>query len=103
MQYALPTFFLYLIIFNAIEYPIFGIILLSIIVVFCFWIFHITRITDKNKNPTTGVNQDSYDEAFKLAEERRKETKRKILESNNKTINLACQKILKRSLKKILK
>lgn len=94
MQYALPTFFLYLIIFNAIEYPIFGIILLSIIVVFCFWIFHITRDTDKNKNPTTGVNQDSYDEAFKLAEERRK---RKQKEKN---IRKATIKQLTRNLPK---
>ena len=94
MQYAVPIFFLYLIIFYAIEHPIFGVILLSIIIIFCFWIFHITRDTDKNKNPLTRVNQDSYDEAFKLGEERRK---RKQKEKN---IRKATIKQLTRNLPK---
>jgi hypothetical protein len=39
MQYAVPIFLLYVIIFNAIEYPIFGIILIIAVILFFTWFF----------------------------------------------------------------
>lgn len=69
MQYAVPIFLLYVIIFNAIEYPIFGILLLGVIIVFYIW-FKLTPSEDKPLAPE--VNQESYDAAFKLSEEKRK-------------------------------
>lgn len=39
MQYAIPIFLLYIIIFNAIEYPIFGIILVIVVLLFFIWFF----------------------------------------------------------------
>ena len=70
MQYAVLIFLLYLIIFYAIEFPIFGILLLGVIIVFCIWMFREIYLDDKPLAPE--VNQESYDAAFKLAEEKRK-------------------------------
>jgi len=89
------AFFLFLcfFLFNiSIEYPIFGIILLSIIIILCFYIFVVTR--DIDTSPTTEVNQDSYNEAFKLAEEKRKR------EQKEKNIRKATIKQLVRKLPK---
>lgn len=96
------AFFLFLCIFLfniSIEYPIFGIILFSIIIIFCFYIFVVTR--DINTNPSTEVNQESYDAAFKLAQEKRKlaEEKRKK-KQKEKNIRKATIKQLVRKLPK---
>ena len=69
MQYVVLIYLLYVIIFNAIEYPIFGILLLGVIIVFYIW-FKLTPSEDKPLAPE--VNQESYDAAFKLSEEKRK-------------------------------
>jgi len=89
------AFFLFLcfFLFNiSIEYPVFGIILLSIIIIFCFYIFVVTN--DINTSPPTEANQDSYNEAFKLAEEKRKR------EQKEKNIRKATIKQLVRKLPK---
>ena len=89
------AFFLFLcfFLFNiSIEYPIFGIILLTIIIIFCCYIFVVTR--DINTSPTPEVNQESYDTAFKLAEEKRKKKQKE------KNIRKATMKQLIRKLPK---
>ena len=91
MQYVVPVFLLYLIIFYAIEFPIFGILLLGVIIVFYIW-FKLTTLEDKPLAPE--VNQESYDVAFKLAEEKRKKKQKEI------NIRIATTKQLIRKLPK---
>ena len=66
---ALSIFIIYILIAVAIEFPIIGIILLGVIIVYYIW-NKLTTSEDKPLAPE--VNQESYDAAFKLAEEKRK-------------------------------
>jgi restriction system protein len=91
MQYAVPIFLLYLVIFYAIEFPIFGIILLGVIIVFYIW-YKLTTSEDKPLAPE--VNHEIYDAAFKLAEEKRKKKQKE------KNIRKATMKQLIRKLPK---
>jgi hypothetical protein len=66
---AWSIFIIYILIAFAIEFPIFGIILLGVIIVY-YIRYKLTTSEDKPLAPE--VNQESYDAAFKLAEEKRK-------------------------------
>ena len=66
---AWSIFIIYILIAVAIEFPIIGIILLGVIIVYYIW-YKLTTSEDKPLAPE--VNQESYDAAFKLAEEKRK-------------------------------
>lgn len=74
MQYVIPIFLLYVIIFNAIEYPIFGIILLIAVMIFFIWFF----IEDKNSQAEREIRKKlQLEELEKEREKDRKKQKEK--------------------------
>ena len=90
MQYAVPIFLLYVIIFNAIEYPIFGIILIIAVILFFIWFF----IEDKNSQAEREIKT-------KLQlEELEKERKNDRKKQKEKNIRKATIKQLVRKLPK---
>ena len=90
MQYAVPIFLLYVIIFNAIEYPIFGIILIIAVILFFIWIF----IEDKNSQAEREIKTKLQLE--ELEKERKKDRKKQ----KEKNIRKATMKQLVRKLPK---
>lgn len=90
MQYAVPIFLLYVIIFNAIEYPIFGIILIIAVILFFIWFF----IEDKNSQAEREI------ETKLQLEELEKERKKDRKKQKEKNIRKATMKQLVRKLPK---
>jgi len=90
MQYAVPIFLLYVIIFNAIEYPIFGIILIIAVILFFIWCF----IEDKNLQAEREI------ETKLQLEELEKERKKDRKKQKEKNIRKATMKQLIRKLPK---
>ena len=90
MQYAVPIFLLYVIIFNAIEYPIFGIILIIAVILFFIWFF----IEDKNSQAEREIKTKLQLE--ELEKERKKDRKKQ----KEKNIRKATMKQLVRKLPK---
>jgi len=90
MQYAVPIFLLYVIIFNAIEYPIFGIILIIAVILFFIWFF----IEDKNLQAEREI------ETKLQLEELEKERKKDRKKQKEKNIRKATMKQLVRKLPK---